>query len=228
MNGAKHRFRVVSEPHEGVWRRLQMIKCCQCGYDGKLVDSSNDRLPPEMVAQKFRQRGWKVGSNASGDVCPKCAGAKKKPLTPAQKRAAFCKIAGVPRAQPDPQVRVIEPTKEETVMTAAAQPQQPTPADRRRVSDALEEHYLTEKGCYRDSFSDEALAAKLDVPRAWVTELRELLFGPGAGNEAREKQQEEFKALRAEFEDASGKIMTMLDGIEKRLKKLEIDRSYAA
>lgn len=63
------------------------------------------------------------------------------------------------------------------VVTAPA-PASATQADRRKISDELDAAYDATASRYRGTFSDEALARKLAVPRAWVTEVREFLFGP--------------------------------------------------
>jgi hypothetical protein len=58
----------------------------------------------------------------------------------------------------------------------ASQIRKPTREDRRRVMDELNINY-NDVG-YVASASDTSLAAKLDVPRVWVSDIRDEFFGP--------------------------------------------------
>lgn len=53
---------------------------------------------------------------------------------------------------------------------------QPTREDRRRVPDEITACY-TDIG-YAGDASDATVAAKLDVPRVWVSDIRDEFFGP--------------------------------------------------
>ena len=68
-------------------------------------------------------------------------------------------------------------------MAEAELPPQPTRADRRRIQDELELVYNVDLQRYKASWTDDALASKLNVPRAWVSEERDRAYGP-AGNDA--------------------------------------------
>lgn len=60
----------------------------------------------------------------------------------------------------------------------AEPPPQPTREDNRRIHEAIETRWADGRDCYLANFSDAKLAAELDVPRAWVTDVRERFFGP--------------------------------------------------
>lgn len=228
-------FRRVSEPEAGVWRTYRLAKCDDCSWEGRVADNTRAGMPPELTERKLRQQGWETGQHQR---CPKCV--QKRSLTPSQKRAAFCRINEVKRKAdsveriiPTPQEQVplapqVRSDKQENTM-AAEPPRQPTNQDRRRIRDALEEHYLEDKGCYRQNFTDEAIAAKLDVPVKWVADLRELNgYGPNA-NEGRALIEAELKALKAalaEQQDLALKAMGAADEIEKRLNRVEVQLGY--
>lgn len=61
---------------------------------------------------------------------------------------------------------------------AAQPPRNPTPPENRRVLDAMDAHYDADRQMYRGSFTDEAVAQQLKVPRAWVTKVRADFYGP--------------------------------------------------
>lgn len=49
------------------------IICCRCkNIDNIGAGSHSGNLPPEMIAKKFKQRGWRIGNRLSLDVCPVC------------------------------------------------------------------------------------------------------------------------------------------------------------
>lgn len=108
----------------------------------------------DVIGRYFVGRGWRVGRSIGAHTCPTCA------AHPSQAR------------QPQ------EPEAME-----AEKPRTPTREDRRKINDALDAHYLPDRGCYQKAFSDQSLSEKLKVPRAWVAEERDRLFGPDV-NEA--------------------------------------------
>lgn len=49
------------------------ITCCRCEAVDKIgVGSHSGSLPPEVIAKKFKQRGWRIGNRVSLDVCQDC------------------------------------------------------------------------------------------------------------------------------------------------------------
>lgn len=65
---------------------------------------------------------------------------------------------------------------------ATEAPRQMGFADRRLIMIKLEEVYLDERTGYVQPWTDQKVATDLNVPRAWVTELREQNFGPIGSN----------------------------------------------
>lgn len=62
-----------------------------------------------------------------------------------------------------------------------------TPKDRRQIFKRLDEVYDDKKGRYCDGFTDNSVAKELNMPRAWITEVRESNFGPDGGNDDMER-----------------------------------------
>lgn len=213
MKGAAKRFRITTEMEAGSWRRFQMAKCGSCDFEGRVADSTAHGAPPEMIKRKFQQIGWTMGQKPTDDECPKCV--TKRALSPAQKRAAFCRINNVPRPA--------QPAKEKTVV--AEPPRLPSIDDKRRIREALFAHYDEEKGCYTKAHSDKSVAASLNVPFAWVSQTREALgFGPDKNEAASEFTAEVLsirKDLRAMQDDVLTDVANRFDAIEKRLNAVE-------
>lgn len=171
--------------------------CSKCPRETVIASASVKDRSVGFFADKFRQKGWRIAPRRTGDECPHCVGGlTSKPrapissarvaLSPAQRRAAFCRIAGVPRAAASPKPEtpkgavMSKPVKSPALTVVADAPRQPTRDDIRAILDALGDCYLTEKGCYAGDGSDEALSKRLNVPRAWVAVERERVFGPDA------------------------------------------------
>lgn len=211
MDGGQ-RFKIGSRWDATLKRHVRLqVAVCSCGHEFGIADNTNKPMAVSGMAERFRRAGWKVGSRRSHDLCPKCAAAgrgsapsaprpaRPAELTPAQKRAAYCKIADVARAKPapSPAPSPSSPSKEAAMPSdpgpglnglranvvfvdelVADAPRQPTREDRRRIREALDAHYLTDRQCYAKAHSDASLAASLKLPRAWVTDEREAAYGP--------------------------------------------------
>ena len=67
---------------------------------------------------------------------------------------------------------------------AAVPPRQPTPHDRRRMQDEIEAHWTHQDVCYVASWGDQDIAKTLNIPRAWVTDIRTGWFGERDTNQA--------------------------------------------
>jgi hypothetical protein len=254
----------------------------------------------------FKTKGWLLGSRRSTDVCPGCRNQKEKrpDLSPAQRRAAFCRIEGVPRAgeaQPKPEPPImntvmaeklapiaeamsrktkkpapagatsglstagnarrsarrvfganavegvhfqlirepagtwgyapIVPSLLEPIMTPvtssaaaplpkAAAPRTPTTHDNRRIRDAMDEHYDEARQMYRGSFTDESVAQKLAVPRAWVQRVREDFYGPETNEAALRKGRELDEAIDL-ARQAKDRLIAMAVELEERSREAE-------
>jgi hypothetical protein len=94
--------------------------------------------------------------------------------------------------------------------TTVSQIRQPTVKHNRMIKDLLDDVYDVEAGRYFGNESDHSVAETLKaegVMPAWVTSMRETLYGAGAGNEEEER--------------LSVDIPAMLDGIERRVAAVE-------
>lgn len=107
----------------------------------------------------------------------------------------------------------------------AEPPRVPTREDRRKIIDALEEHYDAGRERYKASWTDKALANKLGLPAAWVAEERDRAYGPET-NEQAANRTAETQAIREEMERVQTELLAQFDSLEARLKKLEVDLSY--
>jgi hypothetical protein len=87
--------------------------------------------------------------------------------------------------------------------------------ERRRIVDALEQRY-------RKDWSDQKLADKLNLPRAWLTQIRVEQFGDYDRNEVQDQAAVKFKetiALAEKTRDKLLQLATEAEGILNDLKR---------
>jgi hypothetical protein len=153
-----------------------------------------------IFAERLRRDGWDVGNNLKNPICPSCraaAEARRKgkrilPALPAKAEDVMDKTGEV----------VALPAKgaAKTVDGPAPAMRAATPKDRRRIQDALDDVYDIDLGGFKAGSSDETVSRRLDVPRAWVGEVREMLYGP-AMPAAVAALMPEFKGLSARLDE---------------------------
>lgn len=199
---------VPSGADDGSMVHAHVLTCHLCGAEDSIRSSNSKPLPEEVVRRKFQQKGWITGKNDKRklDTCPTCIEAAKT-------NGAVITMA------PEP-----IPVVKETPMTTRPDPSR---SDRRKIRDALDEHYIEDKG-YAKDMTDAKLADRLNVPRIWVEEMRVMLYGDETTNEEAEQIKAEMTKIRkalVEAETDAYKVLTTLDdkikSLQQRLNKLE-------
>ena len=110
-------------------------------------------------------------------------------------------------------------TREELIAAGIiSSPRQPTVADRRLIMEELEAHYDIKECCYAGAESDATLAQRLDMPRAWVADIRAQFFGDLAVNGEEKKVMEDIAKALKEFNSLKGRLGQM-EGV---LAELEV------
>jgi hypothetical protein len=190
------RFQRSSIQIDGKWVMMVTARCSYrgCGYQDRIRDTV--QVQGELAVAKFRQRGWRIGSSPAADLCPKCAKMGRK----------------------------AKPPKEKKFMATAEQPRQPTIPERRQIMEELEVHYDVAAERYMAAFSDESIASKLNVPRAWVSDIRTQLFGLHGGNETELKVAADLEGLEKRVDDA----LTMLAEISADIGRLKTGKPLKA
>lgn len=186
-------FSQVQVPLDGNIRRSgQRIYCSQCTSHEDCVNTKESKLPPIAARQFFARRGWHVGKKPKDDVCPKCIERaqnerKAQKLTLVTKeRTDMGHIDGKNLATNNPLPIKAEPPKAMGI------------EDRRIVYEKIGDVYLDPKTGYSKGWTDQRIAEELGCPRAWVSEVRDMMFGPEAN--------QELAALRAEHKKVVDKV----------------------
>jgi len=201
-------FPIVTERRGPRTYRTCFLTCSVCGEQGDIghqnfgADTADEQAP-----QKFRDRGWFVGRRPETDLCPKHA-----------------KRAKPPACEPVPEVVT---TTEEPAMidvndlpTTADAPRTMSFIERRVILAKIEEVYIDEKTGYSSGWSDKKVATDLNVPLAWVAELREQNFGP-AINEDFVGIMRELERLKEQFREHDLSAAKLITRHETELAELK-------
>lgn len=113
---------------------------------------------------------------------------------------------------------------EKVTAITAAQPvvKVPTPADRRRIFDAIEEASVPTGTGYKLGQSDEVLCKALSLPKAWVAEIRQQMFGFADASDVLREARQELLAVAKEQDDIKAEIATLAD-LQRTLVKRQED-----
>lgn len=221
-------IRELNERRDGQPVRALLVRCSVCDEEKRTIRCSLD-----IVARVLTDHGWDNPRDPKRAACPECVAKRKaeavkakedeekRQLTPAQKRAAYLRIEASKKpeavmkttaTQQTPSSKVIE------IKVAAEAPRAASREDNRRIREALDATYDELRGCYTGNFSDDSLAAQLDVPRAWVSSVRDQFYGPNTSAERLEAP-----AKLAEYESEARRLMDDSMAIAARAETLMRD-----
>jgi hypothetical protein len=131
-------------------------------------------------------------------------------------------------AMPAPEENVVrttmrpEPVVPRPIVQARAEaPRASTLADRKRIREYLEEHYDEDNARWRGDLSDRKAGEALLVPLAWVTRVREEIFGPDDVNEAQAQAAEADTQTLKKLVDLEGLVQEALTEVAKLRAEVE-------
>jgi hypothetical protein len=108
-----------------------------------------------------------------------------------------------------------------TQTTAITPDRQPTRDERSSIHDELTKTYDIVQQRYAGNDSDANVAGRLDLPRAWVTDLRTMFFGDHDRNQQTEVKKKGMEELVKVAQAAGTRLIEMAaeaETIEQRLK----------
>jgi hypothetical protein len=147
--------------------------------------------------------------------------------TPAEEETPMTNVTPITRKDPMPLDIANEIVANVTPAPAVDPARLPTRDERAMIHDALTTAYDNVDQRYLKDGSDKSLGEKLNVPRAWVTEVRTLFFGDHDRNAESEKHKQHLEASIVIARAATSRLMELAaeaEGIqlklEAQLKKL--------
>lgn len=107
----------------------------------------------------------------------------------------------------------------------AAPPPQPTNTERREIRDYLDKHYDEDFSRWRGDLSDQRAAEAMDVPRAWITELRVANgLGPDQNEEQARLAAAEAQALKT-LDDLEALVLDSMDKADQAQRGIKALRA---
>lgn len=173
-------------------RALRITCGCGCGQTEDFTITTETQPPPEAAAKYFERKGWRVGKRPHHDRSPACVAAEEeRRKAEREAKREERQMAEIKMPSPieqaiaaDEQCNQSSPDGKHRLAAAeeekmhADPPRTMTRPDRRRIFDAIDAEYPEFERGYRSGMTDEILAVRLNVPRAWVSSVREESFGP--------------------------------------------------
>lgn len=205
---ADRMFPIVSRPY-GEKRRPALVITCGhpgCKNEEVMVVSSNGAPNRSFVTRSFANKGWKVGKKPDDDRCPQHA-------------------RGSGKTEEKTDMQKTTPPEQ----TKAEPPRVMSRDERRIIFAEINDVYAGPSG-YEAPWSDTKVAAALDVPVAWVTEVRTEFFGDACSNpeleefrqhaSASEKLVATAQELHKEFELTWSKLQAQMDRINEHQRAM--------
>lgn len=226
LNGI--RFAPISLVSGGMRRRGYQICCSKCGKSDTVRCNTlkhgggddNENLE-QLLVRKFKRLGWRIGTSSSRDLCMKCA----------LNHPALKLVEG----------SGMETIKPGTISTIVAPPpiREMGADEALTILSKLQEVYIDKDKGYDRGWTDAKVGEDLNVPRAWVTQVRTKFYGAGAAgnddiNEALEEARrvvkegqalmslvEQVQTLALKVTNESGALKSRLERVERQLDSVE-------
>lgn len=180
-----------------------LVACDGCGFEIAVVAGAT---ADGQANRKLVAAGWRIGRKRH---CPDCIAAERRVTNETR-----------PPQEPKPM------TQAAVTPIAPAAPRAPSLTDRRRIMEALEGCYDRNAGRYVGSATDATIAKGLgDIPTAWVSDLREMLFGPHGDNDDMENLVHDLGELHARLTKNEAEMLALAERSER--DRAEIPKMHA-
>lgn len=163
---SQRRFEVVNVWHGEQRRSAYRIVCSACRMHEDFVNNGVRRVHPKAAEQRFRNGGWIVAKKAAHGLCADCIAALRA------RRSQVLVLNAEPASLARKSGSVVDMNEK------AAPPPAMGRDEKRIINMKLHEVYVDERVGYDKGWTDARVSKELGVPRAWVTDVREDLFGP--------------------------------------------------
>ncbi len=207
-------FVVVNRMRDG--RPLPAVRFVCASCEAKLEFAvGGQAINPEAVVKKAADRGWEVKPRSERATCPRCVAerrerAKGDSPTPPPAHAAPVRFS-IPVGHSE---KVI-PMQSKPSTPTAVTPRPLTDGERLKIRTLLDSHFDDAKGRYLDGYSDQRIAAEVNVPRIHVETIREAGWGPIRVDPEVAAITEELRKAREEVEALSQRIAALSARLEK-------------
>ncbi|MCK1671050.1 hypothetical protein [Bradyrhizobium sp. 150] len=231
---------------DGKRQRGVVARCGKCDSAISLpvntmskAGAQSDEAEWRFISSKLAMKDWEVGRRRRDHRCPRCIRNAKLLCEPDQ-APGYSFQSNTGEAMPAGNLRLVKDAFMNSTMpttTPVPPPPKARPAaasdvrtmergDKTAIYDLLKEVYLSDKVGYSDGWSDQKLAEKLGVPRAWVATIRDEFFGEEITSEnVRERVKDahellaKIRALQPAIDEAR-KLLGLADTMERELAQI--------
>lgn len=201
--------RWITVPTIGFSQRTNAARSAVQWFKNRGVDDA--REGEHFVLRMLGRDNWSWGP--PGLVKP----TRKHARHPVAKPESKPPMPVTPPAPPAPQL--VSPPGHVSVTVPTGRPA--TRQQRQQIRDLLDQHYNTDDERYHGDWSDKKVAEQLDMPRAWVSDLRLDLYGSHDRNEANEQQKRKLAEAIEMAEAATARLIEMASEAEKLANELK-------
>ena len=251
IRGTPAAYDTVSVFENGGYQTYVVTHCIECGEETR-VHWNTGGADPRFVDKKMRGLGWHYDAfKPKACVCPTCVTGKKTfqrvdPSTvevtdspdgieivftlPSEETMAKTANSFVPTTMPSTSTAVLAAAQAQSDADDTVGRTTLTANEKARMRRLLDIHFDDQLGRYIDNYDDERVAKETNIPRKYVTEYRELAYGPLKADPAVEAVKAEVAALRKELsnlndivEDARAQFVRLngrVVNVEAKAKKL--------
>lgn len=228
----------------GAWREVARYTC-KCGNEMDIPIRSGSGMSFDQHRKYLTQRDWEASANCLTVVCPSCskrsgsaARARQKWHLPEPEPQVILGPEPLPEPPPEPVTVEVQPAEATQPMSkpSPAQPMsKPSPAQRLQMRRLLDKFFDDAEGAYLEGASDESIAGDLQVPVAWVSEIRDAAYGPIRVTPEMltlradiDRAQTRSAALAAQLVELVGKVnelQTEIDALKTRANPKRVDEA---
>lgn len=203
--------------------RVQVIRCTEKKCSRVMRTKAKGKLKPaDVIMNMARRKGWKIDVNKKTAVCPNHAKEDKPKmrLEDLKQLKGNEEIAGVPVDNKDD--KVVQPQIVGQNGKSEEKPRELTQVFRRKIFREIDGSY--ENNRYVTGVTDKTIADELNVPRKWVEDIREEMFGPAGPNPevvAISEQLVELARAATKLEIEGLKLAEEAEALRKKGQELE-------
>lgn len=184
-----------------------------------------------QVTLLLRKWGWHIAGKPQGDVCNNCLASHANSNHPVKslghvREVVMSNVNTV--SSPVPVSQAVKPSAE--VIAIAGSVPSATREARRMIYARIDTNYDPKNGAYTNGKTDAIIAKELNVPLAWVKDVRDENFGPEgfddqtmklvmAAMDLLDKSSKDASALLLAHKELTARIQSLQEGLAK-LEKL--------
>lgn len=209
-----HQFELVHHVRDGRRLAASRFVCASCEAKQEFSVGSQG-INPEAIVKTAAGLGWEVKLRSERATCPRCAAARRTRAKGESPSPPSDQVTPARFSIPVGHSEKVIPMQSKPSTPTAVTPRPLTDSERLKIRTLLDSHFDDAKGRYLDGYSDQRIAAEVNVPRIHVETIREAGWGPIRVDPEVAAIAEELRKAREEVEALSQRIGVLTARLEK-------------